>query len=219
MSLANAVLSRGDELFLQSSCRNLLLFHAQAGDVEAVRSQLHLPCDPNAADAAGSTALHAACRHGSMQLLQLLAMLNPDVNLKEISSVGGCSALHLCVHSSFLAGASFLLANGASINATCSGGFTALHLAARAGNAALVKLLVDAGADLQAKDALGKTAYYYAKASKRRDVMDMLPPQKYDALAPRKCDDLAVMNFVRAAEAAKAKAAAKGSKDSAKKKK
>ena len=31
MSLANAVLSRGDELFLQSSCRNLLLFHAQAG--------------------------------------------------------------------------------------------------------------------------------------------------------------------------------------------
>ena len=24
----------------------------------------------------------ARCRHGSMQLLQLLAMLNPDVNLK-----------------------------------------------------------------------------------------------------------------------------------------
>ena len=70
-----------------------------------------------------------------MPLLQLLAVLNPDVNAQvsppshrrprvvvslytfaqEIGSVGGFTPLHLCVQTAFAAGASFLLANGARL--------------------------------------------------------------------------------------------------------
>ncbi len=73
-------------------------------------------------------------RQRSTPLLQLLATLNPDVNVKvlclhptaplqlqsiprqtvqEIEAVGGCAALHLCAQASFPAGIAFLLANGA----------------------------------------------------------------------------------------------------------
>jgi hypothetical protein len=65
-----------------------------------------------------------------MPLLQLLAMLSPDVNVKvrvcdcdnfphaftlpqEIASVGGCAPLHLCVLAAFVPGLTFLLDNGA----------------------------------------------------------------------------------------------------------
>ena len=76
-----------------------------------------------------------------MPLLQLLAMLSPDVNLKvracdcdnfphaftlpqEIASVGGCAPLHLCALAAFAPGLTFLLDNGArsarSIYFACS---------------------------------------------------------------------------------------------------
>ncbi|CAK6963190.1 nuclear factor of kappa light polypeptide gene enhancer in B-cells inhibitor%2C alpha a [Scomber scombrus] len=128
-----------------------------------VERLLKAGCDPRLADDSGNTALHIACKKGSLACFGVITQ-NSQRHLASIVSFpnySGHNCLHLASINGFISLVESLIQLGADINAQeqCSGR-TVLHLAVDLQNAALVRRLLDLGADVNCLNYGGFTPYH-----------------------------------------------------------
>ncbi|XP_034436698.1 NF-kappa-B inhibitor alpha-like [Hippoglossus hippoglossus] len=128
-----------------------------------VEKLLKAGCDPRLADNCGNTALHIACKRGSLACFGLITQ-NCQRHLTSMVSFpnyNGHNCLHLASINGYISLVENLVRLGADINTQeqCSGR-TALHLAVDLQNPALVRCLLDLGADVNCMNYGGFTAYH-----------------------------------------------------------
>ena len=169
------------------SQREAFVKAAKFDDVSTVRSLIKQGISPNTVDENGNPMLVLAIKDHSYQVVELLlaskeidvdisnklgetplmmASINGEMpivktlvinNKAQIDHIGW-TPLHYACAKGHLDVASFLIANGANVNALSLGGTTPLMMAVQSGNELLVKLLLDKGADLQLRNAEGISA-------------------------------------------------------------
>jgi ankyrin repeat protein len=143
--------ARGDDRLIDA---------VRAGDRAAVARLIRTPGAVNAAEADGTTALHAAAWSDTPELVDVLLRAGADA---RAANRYGVTALSLAALNRNAAITRMLLAAGADPNAPLEEGQTILMAAARAGSADVVELLVEAGADVNARESvLGETALMWA---------------------------------------------------------
>ncbi|KAM6973621.1 nuclear factor of kappa light polypeptide gene enhancer in B-cells inhibitor, alpha b [Aplochiton taeniatus] len=121
-------------------------------------------CDPTLVDDGGDTALHIACRQGSMLCFSVLTQNCPTQQLTPVMATcnySGHNCLHLASIKGFLSLVESLVKLGADIDAQeqCNGR-SALHLAVDLQNLALVRLLLRTGANPNGLTYGGHSAYH-----------------------------------------------------------
>lgn len=130
---------------------------------EIVERLLKAGCDPQLVDNSGNTALHIACRKGSLTCFSLLTQ-GCSSQLPAILSTpnyNGQKCFHLVSIHGYLSLVERLVDLGADINTQeqCNGR-TALHLAVDLQNLDLVKLLISKGANVNSLTYGGYTPYH-----------------------------------------------------------
>ncbi|KAM9840642.1 NF-kappa-B inhibitor alpha-like [Aulostomus maculatus] len=130
---------------------------------QLVERLLKAGCDPRLADDSGNTALHIACKKGSLACFGVITQ-NSQRHLPSIISFpnySGQNCLHLATINGFISLVESLVRLGADVNAQeqCSGR-TALHLAVDLQNPTLVRQLLDLGADVNCLNYGGFTPYH-----------------------------------------------------------
>lgn len=162
--------------------------------------------DPNARDAQRQTALHIALRNESERALKSL-LEHPGLDVNAINQAGetplmlaaikgrldwaqalvargalinepGWNALHYAASSTEPALVSWLLAQGAELEAKSPNGTTALMMAAGYGALTSVELLLKAGADTQPRNEQGLTAADFARRAGREGLAAKLSARK-----------------------------------------
>ncbi|KAM4713520.1 NF-kappa-B inhibitor alpha-like [Anableps anableps] len=128
-----------------------------------VDSLLKAGADPLLADNSGNTALHIACKKGSMACFGVITQ-NCQRHLTSILSIpnySGHNCLHLASINGYVSLVESLVQLGANINEQepCSGR-TALHLAVDLQNPTLVRCLLDLGAEVNCQNYGGFTPYH-----------------------------------------------------------
>uniref|UniRef100_A0A8C5QIB8 NF-kappa-B inhibitor alpha n=1 Tax=Leptobrachium leishanense TaxID=445787 RepID=A0A8C5QIB8_9ANUR len=149
---------------IAKSCRNIYYLNQQnhlyqtslhlaviTDQADIAHQLLKAGCDPELRDFHGDTALHIACKKGSMYSVGVIIQQckNKLPSLLQSANYDGHTCLHLASIHGFLGVAETLLSEGADINAQepCNGR-TSLHMAVDLQNADLVKLLLQHGADV-----------------------------------------------------------------------
>eukprot|EP00927_Polykrikos_kofoidii_P068485 TRINITY_DN63852_c0_g1_i1.p1 TRINITY_DN63852_c0_g1~~TRINITY_DN63852_c0_g1_i1.p1 ORF type:complete len:208 (-),score=28.27 TRINITY_DN63852_c0_g1_i1:119-742(-) len=120
-----------------------------------------------------TTALHAACRKGNLEMAKLLLEVRSDVNACEAKICGGRAPLHLAVEGDYLSLTTALLQANADLFVRDSAGMTPLHTAAQEGRTDLTKILLSQGADPHLRDFDGHNAPWWAKQFRQNDVLEI----------------------------------------------
>ncbi|KPP75277.1 NF-kappa-B inhibitor alpha-like [Scleropages formosus] len=134
-------------------------------------------CDPQLVDNQGNTALHIACKRGSLSCFSVLTQSCP-VELPTLMSAknySGLNCIHLaCIHG-FFSLVESLIQLGADINARehCNGR-SALHLAVDLQNQELVRLLISLGADVNSLTYGGYSPYHLTHGRQNTDIQRQL---------------------------------------------
>ncbi|CAB1335392.1 unnamed protein product [Coregonus sp. 'balchen'] len=132
---------------------------------EIVERLLKAGCDPTLVDSSGNTALHIACRKGSLTCFSVLTqtqgcstqlpaiMAMPNYSVESLVALGadidaqeqcnGRSPLHLAVDLQNLDLVLLLVSNGANVNSLTYGGHTPYHLTYGRQNAAIQRELYE----------------------------------------------------------------------------
>lgn len=132
-----------------------------------------------AVDAAGSTALHYAAAHGTVEMMERLLNHGADPNAANRTKT---TPLAWALDSE--AKVSLLLAKGAAVDARQIDGRTALYQAASIGRGAeIVKLLLDKGANPNAALVNGRTPLMAAASQGNVAVMKLLLAKRADVNA------------------------------------
>ncbi|CAB4012946.1 NF-kappa-B inhibitor alpha-like [Paramuricea clavata] len=114
--------------------------------------------DLNLKNFEGKAAFHLAALSGSQDIVKTLLDMKADINIQD--GTCGRTALHLTVESHNINMITFLLKNGANVNATTFSGNTALHLASGLGMDQLVHLLIRNGANINITNIEGDAPLY-----------------------------------------------------------
>ncbi|CAJ1077257.1 NF-kappa-B inhibitor alpha-like [Xyrichtys novacula] len=130
---------------------------------QLVEKLLKAGCDPRLADDSGNTALHIACKKGSLACFGVITQ-NSQRHLTSILSFpnyNGHNCLHLASINGYISLVESLIRLGADINAQeqCSGR-TSLHLAVDLQNPTLVSRLLELGANVNCFNYGGFTPYH-----------------------------------------------------------
>ncbi|MFT7810539.1 NF-kappa-B inhibitor alpha-like [Arapaima gigas] len=130
---------------------------------DLVARLLEAGCDSQLVDDCGNTALHIACKKGSLHCFGVLTQVHIQ-HLRSIMATpnySGHNCLHLASVHGFLSLVESLIQLGADVDAQehCNGR-TALHLAVDLQNLELVRLLVNKGANVNSLTYGGHTAYH-----------------------------------------------------------
>jgi ankyrin repeat protein len=126
--------------------------------VDVVAKLLKYEANANTGSQKG-TPLQVVLRNGNVEIAELLASNNADVNITD--SIGE-SLLHKAAARGQVGFAGVIIANGANVNARDKFKETPLHEAAAKGRLAMVKLLLNQKADLYAKTEKNWTALHEA---------------------------------------------------------
>ena len=113
--------------------------------------------DATTQTAAGSTALHDACRGGSFEIVQILlehALSKGDI---DVVSGDGNTALGEAARAGRVDICELLLKSGANIDAQTTSGNSPLHWASMWGASEVVSLLIEKGADPDVLNNAGKS--------------------------------------------------------------
>ncbi|TRY57507.1 hypothetical protein DNTS_011842 [Danionella cerebrum] len=142
-----------------------------------VEQLLRAGCDPRLVDMSGNTALHVACRRGSLACFSVLTQ-NQTQTLRSILSFpnySGHACLHIAAINNYLSLVESLVQLGADVNAKeqCSGR-TSLHLAVDLQNLDLVHTLIELGANVNSLNYGGYTAYHLTFGRKNSEIQRQL---------------------------------------------
>jgi ankyrin repeat protein len=148
-----------------------LITAAKSGDKAALRSLLQKKVDVNAAEPAGSTALHWASHRDDIESADLLLRAGAKVNV--VTDLG-VTPLWLAGENGSAAMVRRLLEAGANPNLALLSGETSLMVAARSGSAESVERLIAKGANMNARGARGQTALMWAVSQQHPEVVRAL---------------------------------------------
>lgn len=155
MEITDFLLSRGAVLSPQDSLNVLFLENAEQGRLEHVKELLRRGAHIQARARNGNFALHLAAGNGHLPLVRyFLETGELTVHAKGHDNI---TALILSAEKGHIETVSFLLQNGADVQAKNSTGMTALQKAARGGHTDILKLLLSHGAKLSGGDHFIKT--------------------------------------------------------------
>lgn len=143
-----------DSAWVLSTYNYLLMLEADSGNIEKVRTLLHLKADPNTSDENGVTPLMLAVQSGNVELVKLL--IDNGANVNAYPSNGNTS-LHAAVTAANDTIVELLIKRGANVNAKNNKGLTPLHLAVWYGLPYLTDVLIYYGSNLNEKDYQGNT--------------------------------------------------------------
>ncbi|KAJ8288993.1 hypothetical protein COCON_G00016520 [Conger conger] len=134
-------------------------------------------CDPKLVDESGNTALHIACKKGSLHCFSVLtqACTQQLPSILATPNYSGHHCLHLVSIHGFLSMVERLIDLGADINAQeqCNGR-SPLHLAVDHQNLELVKLLIAKGANVNSLTYGGYTAYHLTYGRLNTEIQQQL---------------------------------------------
>ncbi|CAN9507638.1 unnamed protein product [Ophioblennius macclurei] len=151
--------------------------------------------DPLLADDSGNTALHIACKRGSLACFGVITQ-NCQRQLTSLlcfHNYSGHNCLHLASVNDFICLVESLVQLGADINAQeqCSGR-TALHLAVDLQNSKLVRRLLELGADVNCLNYGGFAPYHLTYGRQSEEIRSQLfdkTAQELRALPESESDD------------------------------
>ncbi len=148
----------------------------QAGDVNAVKSQLQAGAECNALNEADLTPLMLAANLGHQDIVEALVLHGADVNAKN--SLGWTALMKAIFNYDLDCGfpeiVSALIEAGAEIETEISYGTRPLMLAAGYGQAEVIDVLLGAGADVLARNEGGLTARTMAEYKDYVQVINQL---------------------------------------------
>lgn len=147
--------------------------------------------DPNARDPNGQTALYAALREGSAQVVTAL-LSHPQIQI-DLANPAGETPLMIAALKGRLEAVQTLLARGAMLERE---GWTPLHYAASGPAVAVVKLLLDRGARPDARSPNGTTPLMLAARNGSEASVALLLQRGADA-SLRNEQDLTAADFAR----------------------
>ncbi|XP_051501982.1 NF-kappa-B inhibitor alpha-like [Myxocyprinus asiaticus] len=134
-------------------------------------------CDASLVDDSGNTALHIACRKGSLACFSLLTQGCPQQlpTILQMANYYGQKCIHVVATQGYLSLVENIIQLGADINAQeqCNGR-TALHLAVDLQNLELVRLLISNGADVHSLTYGGHTPYHLTYGRPNTDIQKVL---------------------------------------------
>ncbi|NP_955923.1 nuclear factor of kappa light polypeptide gene enhancer in B-cells inhibitor, alpha b [Danio rerio] len=178
-ALKMIALSRRDPfLNIQNNQRQTALHLAIITDQPLIVEQLlKAGCDASLVDDHGNTALHIACRKGSLACFGLLTQ-GCSQHLSAIlqtPNYNGQKCIHVVAIQGYLSLLESLIQLGADINAQeqCNGR-TALHLAVDLQNFDMVKLLIEKGASVHSVTYGGHTPYHLTYGRSNADIQKVL---------------------------------------------
>jgi len=148
-----------------------LLDAAERANYADAQKALLAGTSPNVRGKNQNTALIAAARVGSVDIIELLLDYKAIPNLAD--GEGNTALIHAALND-FEEIVNVLLGAGASINRSNKQGKTALMRAAEAGSNFSVVALLSAGADFTLTDFTGRTAFELARENRRHSVMNIL---------------------------------------------
>jgi ankyrin repeat protein len=153
-------------------------------DAAALRTALKSSDSPNAADAAGTTALHWAVELNDLQAAD--ALIKAGANVKAVNRYGVPPLMLACVNGSAPM-VERLLQGGADPNSSVPEGETVLMTAARTGALPVVRLLLARGADVNVQEKWkGQSALMWAVAQQHGEVAGALVAAGADVKARSK---------------------------------
>ena len=114
--------------------------------------------DLNLKNFEGKAVIHLAVLSGSVEVVKTLLDMKANINIQD--GTCGRTALHLTVESHNINMITFLLKNGADVNATTFSGNTPLHLASGLRMDQIVQLLIRNGADINITNIEGDKPLY-----------------------------------------------------------
>jgi ankyrin repeat protein len=160
-------------VFTMGAARDIPLIDAvRQGDTAAVRQLLQKKADVNGAGLDGSTALHWAVHHDSVEMVDVLLAAGADV---KATNRYGVPPISLAATNGNFPIVERLLKAGADANTTLKGGETVLMTAARTGKPEIVKALLVYGADPNRREASrGQTALMWAAAENNAAAIKVL---------------------------------------------
>ncbi|KAL0964964.1 hypothetical protein UPYG_G00275040 [Umbra pygmaea] len=169
-------LSQNDQQFLdaQNNQRQTVLHLAVITEQpHLVERLLKAGCNPRLVDDSGNTALHIACKKGSLFSFSVITQ-NCSPHLSSILSFpnySGYNCLHLASVNGYLSMVESLIQLGADINAQeqCSGR-TALHLAVDLQNPTLVHRLLSLGANVHSSTYGGYMPYHLTYGRQNAEI-------------------------------------------------
>nr|XP_046190614.1 NF-kappa-B inhibitor alpha-like [Oncorhynchus gorbuscha] len=142
-----------------------------------VERLLKAGCDPRLVDDSGNTALHIACKKGSLTSFSVITQncLRHLSYILTFPNYSGHNCLHLASINGYLSMVESLVQLGADINAQeqCSGR-TALHLAVDLQNLSLVHRLLSLGADVNSVTYGGYTPYHLTYGRQNTEICHQL---------------------------------------------
>ncbi|XP_028858606.1 nuclear factor of kappa light polypeptide gene enhancer in B-cells inhibitor, alpha a [Denticeps clupeoides] len=145
---------------------------------ELVERLVKAGCDTRLVDRNGNTALHVACKRGSMASFAVLTQVPSAQHLRSVLSFPnyhGHNCLHLASINGYLSMVEDLVQLGADINSKeqCSGR-TALHLAVDLQNLSLVHRLISLGADVNSLTYGGFAPYHLTFGRQNSEIQQQL---------------------------------------------
>ncbi|RXN27338.1 NF-kappa-B inhibitor alpha-like protein [Labeo rohita] len=171
-------------LNIQNNQRQTALHLAVITDQPLIVEQLlKAGCDATLVDDHGNTALHIACRKGSLACFGLLThgCRQQLPAILQTPNYNGQKCIHVVAIQGYLSLLESLIQLGAEIDAQeqCNGR-TALHLAVDLQNFELVKLLISKGADVHSFTYGGHTPYHLTYGRANTEIQKVL----YELTAP-----------------------------------
>ncbi|XP_029281050.1 NF-kappa-B inhibitor alpha-like [Cottoperca gobio] len=144
---------------------------------QLVERLLKAGSDPRLADDSGNTALHIACKRGSLACFGVITQncQRQITSMVSYPNYSGHNCLHMASINGYISLVESLVQLGADINAQeqCSGR-TSLHLAVDLQNPTLVRRLLELGADVNCSNYGGFTPYHLTYGRQNEEIRSQL---------------------------------------------
>ena len=166
---AAKLLARG--MNVETADRNgntLLIIASTEGHFGLAKRLLDLNANPLKRNGFGESPLMMAALKDHLEIVKLLHAYGSQINHS------GWTALHYCAWGGNTTVCSYLIENGAQVNALSANGTTPLMMAARQGHLEAVKFLLSSSADASPRNQSGESALSWATRAGNTKIAELL---------------------------------------------